>query len=236
LADDLHVCLSYSPMSLLSQPKIRVLIVDDHPLVRMGLEFILAVENDIEIAGEAGDGGEAVEKFRECRPDVVLMDLRMPKLDGIEAARLLRKLDPDVRIIALSSYGGDQDIYRALEAGIRGYLLKGMADAEIGNAIRAVHSGVRLLPKEVAKRLDDHFPKVALTPRESEVLGLVARGWSNKEIARKLDTASGTIKMHVQNIHRKLDVADRTQAVTVAIERGILHLDGPERRESPTPA
>lgn len=213
-------------MTPLSPTKIRVLVVDDHPLVRKGIELILSVESDMEMAAEAGDGKEAVEKFQECHPDVVLMDLRMPKLDGIETARALRQLDPEARIIALTSYHGDQDIFRALEAGIRGYLLKEMANEEVGNAIRIVHSGRRSLPPEVAERLGEHFPKVALTPREVEVLSLVARGMSNKAIASKLDIATGTIKMHLQNILKKLGISDRTQAVTTAIERGILHVDG----------
>jgi two-component system NarL family response regulator len=207
------------------QTKIRVLIVDDHPLVRKGIELILSSEADMEVAGEASNGAEAIEKYQQCRPHVVLMDLRMPKLDGIETTRLLRQLDPEVRIIALTSYHGDQDIYKALEAGIRGYLLKEMAQTEIGNAIRAVHSGRRSLPPEVAERLGEHFPKVALTPREVQVLKLVARGLSNKAIAGELDTATGTIKMHLQNILRKLGISDRTKAVTVAFERGILHMD-----------
>ena len=214
-------------MTGLAQSKIRVLVVDDHPLVRRGIESILAAEDDLEMVGEAGDGSEAVKIFQECRPDVVLMDLRMPKLDGIEATGLLRQLDPEAHIIALTSFAGDQDIYRALEAGVRGYILKEMAHAEVGNAIRAVHSGRRLLPPEVAGRLSEHFPKVALTPREFEVLGLVAHGMSNKEIAHKLSIATGTIKMHLQNILKKLGASDRTQAVTAALARGILHLDGP---------
>jgi DNA-binding NarL/FixJ family response regulator len=217
-------------MSPLSEPKIRVLIVDDHPLVRKGIEFVLAGESDMEMAGEAGDGEEAIEKFQACRPDVVLMDLRMPKIGGVEAARRLRQLDPEVRIIALTSYDGDQDIYRALEVGMRGYILKGAAHMNLGNAIRAVNSGRRSLPSEVAERLGEHFPRVALTPREVEVLTLVAGGLSNKEIARTLTTAIGTIKMHVQNIHKKLGAADRTQAVTIALERGILHLPFVDRR------
>ena len=217
-------------MSPLSEPKIRVLIVDDHPLVRKGIEFVLAGEGDMEMAGEAGDGEEAIEKFQACRPDVVLMDLRMPKIGGVEAARRLRQLDPEARIIALTSYDGDQDIYRALEVGMRGYILKGTAHMNLGNAIRAVNSGRRSLPPEVAERLGEHFPRVALTPREVEVLTLVAGGLSNKEIARTLTTAIGTIKMHVQNIHKKLGAADRTQAVTIALERGILHLPFLDRR------
>jgi DNA-binding NarL/FixJ family response regulator len=217
-------------MSSLSESKIRILVVDDHPLVRKGIELVLTGEGDMEMVGEAADGQEAIEKFQECRPDVVLMDLRMPKLGGVEAARRLRQLDPEARIIALTSYDGDQDIYRALEAGMRGYILKGTAHVNLGSAIRAVHSGKRLLPPEVAERLGEHFPRVALTPREVEVLSLVAGGLSNKEIARTLVTAIGTIKMHVQNIHKKLGVADRTQAVTIALERGILHLPCLDRR------
>ncbi len=217
------------------ESRIRILVVDDHPLVRRGLESILAAEDDLEIVGEAEDGSEAVRKFQECRPDVVLMDLRMPKVGGIEAARTMRGLDPEARIIALTSYDGDQDIYLAFQAGMRGYILKEMAHAEVGNAIRAVHSGRRLVPAEVAERLSEHFPKVALTPRETEVLSLVARGMANKEIADKLRIATGTIKMHVQNILKKLGSSDRTQAVTVAMARGILHVDDLDRRAAGAP-
>jgi DNA-binding NarL/FixJ family response regulator len=199
--------------------------VDDHPLVRKGVASILANEPDMELVAEASDGREAVEKFHELHPDVVLMDLRMPQMDGTEATRAIRGEDPDARIIALTSYDGDQDIYRALEAGVRGYILKEMVHSEIVKAIRTVQSGKRLMPPEVAERLSEYFPQVALTPREVEVLSYVARGLANKEIAHKLGTANGTIKMHVQNILEKLGASDRTHAVTIAIERGILHLD-----------
>ena len=207
-----------------SDSRIRVLVVDDHPLVRRGIEHILAVESDMEMVGEAADGKEAIEKFQECRPHVVLMDLRMPRLDGTEASRLLLQLNPEACIIALTSYAGDEDIYRALEAGVRGYLLKEMMHTEVAKAIRAVHRGHRLLPSKVEDRLADQFPKLTLTDRELEVLGLMARGLSNREIARKLETANGTIKVHVQNILRKLGISDRTKAVTLAFERGILHI------------
>jgi len=203
---------------------IRVMCVDDHPLVRKGIASILANEADMQLVGEAGNGREAVEMFRKLRPDVVLMDLRMPEMTGIEAARLMRQDDPEARIIALTSYDGDQDIYKALEAGVRGYLLKEMVHTDVLRAIRTVYSGKRLMPQEVAERLSEYFPQVALTPREVEVLGLVARGLANKEIAGKLGTASGTVKMHIQNILAKLGASDRTHAVTIAIERGILHL------------
>lgn len=204
---------------------IRVLCVDDHPLVRKGIASILANEADMELVAEAGNGQEAVDVFRQLRPDVILMDLRMPQLDGIEATRTIRNDDPEARIIALTSYDGDQDIYRALEAGVRGYILKEMVHTEVVRAIRTVHTGKRLMPPEVAERLSEYFPQVALTPREVEVLSCVARGLANKEIAHKLGTANGTIKMHVQNILEKLGASDRTHAVTLAIERGILHLD-----------
>jgi DNA-binding NarL/FixJ family response regulator len=153
------------------------------------------------------------------------MDMRMPGMDGIEATRVIRREFPDARIIALTSYDGDQDIYRALEAGVRGYMLKEMVHTDVLRAIRTVHSGKRLMPSEVAERLSEYFPQVALTPREVEVLTFVAHGMANKEIAERLGTASGTIKMHIQNILEKLEASDRTHAVTIAIQRGILHLD-----------
>jgi DNA-binding NarL/FixJ family response regulator len=204
---------------------IRVLCVDDHPLVRKGIASILANEADMELVGEANNGLEAVELFKEYKPDVVLMDLRMPELDGTSATRMIRQEAPDAKIIALTSYDGDQDIYRALEAGVRGYILKEMVHTEVVRAIRTVHSGKRLMPQEVAERLSEYFPQVALTPREVEVLGLVAKGMANKEIATRLGTASGTVKMHIQNILAKLGASDRTHAVTIAMERGILHLN-----------
>lgn len=203
---------------------IQVLCVDDHPLVRKGIASILANEPDMRLAGEAADGREAVKLFRELHPDVTLMDLRMPELDGIAATKAIREEFPAARIIALTSYEGDQDIYRALEAGVRGYLLKEAVHAEVLRAIRTVHAGKRLMPPEVAQRLAEYFPEMALTARETEVLGLAADGLSNKEIADRLGTAPGTIKIHIQNILQKLSAADRTQAVTIAIQRGILHL------------
>jgi DNA-binding NarL/FixJ family response regulator len=162
--------------------------------------------------------------YREVRPDVTLMDLRMPELDGIAATRAIRAKFPEARIIALTMYDGDQDIYRALDAGVRGYLLKENVHTNVLHAIRTVQSGKRLLPSEVVERLAEYFPKIVLTRRETEVLALVADGLGNKEIAERLGTASGTIKIHVQNILDKLAASDRTQAVTIALRRGILHL------------
>jgi DNA-binding NarL/FixJ family response regulator len=207
------------------EERIRVLCVDDHPLVRKGIASILANEADMLLVAEASDGREAVELFRQRHPDVTLMDLRMPALDGIAATREIRAEFPEARIIALTSFDGDQDIYRALEAGARGYILKEMVHTEVLHAIRTVHAGKRLMPPEVAERLSEYFPQIALTPREVEVLAFVAKGMANKEIAGMLGTASGTVKMHIQNILGKLGAADRTHAVTIAFQRGILHLD-----------
>ncbi|MDB5303762.1 MAG: response regulator receiver [Phycisphaerales bacterium] len=207
-----------------SDDLVRVLCADDHPLVRKGIASIIGNETDMRLVAEAGNGREAVEQFRIYKPDVTLMDLRMPEVDGISAARTIRAEAPDARIIALTSFDGDQEIYRALEAGVRGYILKEMVHTEVVRAIRLVHSGKRLMPAEVAERLGQYFPQVALTPREVEVIGLVAQGLANKEIAAKLGTAGGTIKMHVQNILEKLGASDRTHAVTIALQRGIIKL------------
>jgi DNA-binding NarL/FixJ family response regulator len=207
------------------QPPIRVLCVDDHPLVRKGIASILNNEADMQLVGEAGGGASAIEMFRRHLPDVTLMDLRMPEVDGIAAIRQIRAEFPEAKVIALTSFDGDQDIYRALEAGVRGYLLKEMVHTDVLNAIRMVHSGRRLVPSEVAERLSEYFPQQsALTSREVEVLTLVAQGLANKEIAARLGTASGTVKMHMQNILAKLHATDRTHAVTIALGRGIIHL------------
>jgi len=202
-----------------------ILCVDDHPLVRKGIAAILANETDMKLVAEAGSGTEAVNAFRQFHPDITLMDLRMPGMDGIEATKQIRQIDPEAKIIALTSYDGDQEIYRALEAGVRGYILKEAVHTEIVRAIRVVQSGKGLMPPEVAERLSEHFPQVALTPREIEVLQYVAKGFGNKEIGVRLGTAAGTVKMHLQNILSKLGASDRTHAVTLAIRRGIIHID-----------
>ena len=207
------------------QGSIRVLCVDDHPLVRKGIASILATEPDVQLVAEGANGREAVALFEKHRPDVTLMDLRMPEMDGIAAVQQIRRIAPDARIIALTSYDGDQDIQRALQAGVRGYLLKEMVHTEVLKAIRAVHAGQKLMPAEVVEKLAEHYPSSKLTSRETEVLGFVAKGVSNKEIAEKLGTADGTVKIHVQNILAKLGAADRTHAVTIAVQRGILHLE-----------
>ena len=212
-------------MPVESSALIRVMCVDDHPLVRKGIAFILANEPDMQLAAEAANGDEAVRLFRQLRPDVTLMDLRMGETDGVVATTTIRSEFPGARIIALTSYDGDHEIYRALEAGVSGYILKEMVHTEVLRAIRLVHAGQRLMPPAVVERLAEHFPQVNLTPREVEVLGYVARGLSNKEIAHQLGTAGGTVKIHVQNILSKLRASDRTHAVTIGLQRGIIRLD-----------
>lgn len=207
---------------------IRVLTVDDHDLVRKGIAAILATEDGLQLVGEANTGERALDLHRQHRPDVTLMDLRLPDMNGIETTRAIRGECPDAKIIALTSYDGDQDIYRALEAGVRGYLLKEMVHTEVVRAIRVVQSGKRFIPLEVTQHVNEFFPDMALTPRETEVLSLVARGLGNKEIGQMLGTASGTVKAHVQSILSKLGAKDRTHAVTLALRRGIIHLHSPD--------
>jgi DNA-binding NarL/FixJ family response regulator len=208
--------------------RISIFTVDDHELVRKGIAAILGTETGMHLVAEAETGKDAVLLHRKHRPDVTLMDLRLPDMSGIETTREIRAEVPDAKIIALTSYDGDQDIYRALEAGVRGYLLKEMVHTEIIRAIRVVHAGRRFIPQELMQQLNGFFPEVALTPREIEVLSLVARGFGNKEVADMLGTASGTVKAHVQSILSKLGAKDRTHAVTLALRRGILHLHSPD--------
>jgi DNA-binding NarL/FixJ family response regulator len=206
-------------------PTIRVLTVDDHTVVRSGLAAMLANAPDIALVGEAPDGQQAVRRYAELRPDVVLMDLRMPNMDGVTAIRVIRQDDPRARIIALTMYEGDVDIHRALAAGAAGYLAKDVPAAELVSAIRTVAAGRRAIPPAVARALAEYTPRVDLTEREVEVLRLVAKGLSNSEVASVLGLAAGTAKIHLQHIFRKLNTEDRTEAVTVALQRGYLHLD-----------
>jgi len=203
---------------------IRVLCADDHPLVRKGLALILSNEPDITLVAEAENGEEAVTRYRELQPDVLLIDLKMPVLDGISAVKQILTEFPDARMIALTSFDGDQEIYRAIEAGVRGYLLKESVHSDVLDAIRKVHSGGMLVSEEAAQRLSEYFPHPALTKREVEVLQLISGGLANKEIAARLGTADGTIKMHVQNVLQKLNATDRTHAVTIGLRRGIIHI------------
>lgn len=204
---------------------IRVLTVDDHPLIRAGLAAVIGAETDVQMVAEASNGEEALERFWEHRPDVVLMDLRMPVMDGLTAARAILADFPDARIVVLTTYDGDEDIYRALEAGAKGYLLKDMLRTEVLNVVRAVHKGLRGIPAPVAARLAEHTPRIELTPRETELLRLVAKGLSNPEITAEIGRTEGTVKVHLKNILQKLGADDRTEAVTTAIRRGFIHLD-----------
>jgi DNA-binding NarL/FixJ family response regulator len=208
-----------------ARPRIRVLVADDHPAVRVGLAAVITQEGDLHLVAQAESGSRAVELFREHRPDVVLMDLRMPGMGGVEATRTILEEFPGARILALTTYQGDGDIRRALEAGARGYLLKDMLLTEVIVAVRAIHRGELVIPDAVAVRLAEGSPASELTERELEVLMLVARGLANKEIARSIGRSDETAKIHLKNIFAKLGVSDRTEAVTVALTRGLIHLD-----------
>ena len=210
---------------MIRSPRTTILSADDHPLIRSGLEAVISAESDLQMVGEAANGEEAVELYRKHRPDVVLMDLRMPIMDGLTAIKAILGEFPDAKIIALTTYEGDEDIHRALAAGARGYLLKDMMRSELLNVIRTVRDGQRSIPPAIAARLAEYVPRVELTPRESEVLALMGKGFSNPEIANLLGRTESTMKVHVSNILQKLGATDRTEAVTVAIQRGILHLD-----------
>ncbi len=203
---------------------IRILTVDDHPLMRAGVVSFLATEPGVQVVAEAANGEEALEKYRELRPDLVLMDLSMPVMDGLEATRAILAEYPDARIIVLTTYAGDEDVHRALDAGARGYLLKDMLVAEVLKVIRSVMAGRRGIPPAVAATLAQHTPRIALTPRETEVLSLIATGLTNGEIAQRIGRTEETVKVHVKNILRKLDAQDRTEAVTQAVRRGFIRL------------
>ena len=205
--------------------RIRVLVADDHPVVRAGLAAVLVQQADLELVAEAENGERAVALYREHRPDVALMDLRMPVMDGVIAIGTITAEFPEARILALTTYEGDADIRRALEAGARGYLLKDMLLTDVIRSVRAVHLGERVIPHAVAARLAEFPERSDLTERELEVLLLVAKGLSNKDVARVIGRADETVKIHLKNAFTKLDVADRTEAVTVALTRGLIHLD-----------
>jgi len=205
---------------------IRVLVVDDHPVVREGLAALIERRSDMTVVGEAANGQEAVAGYRRLLPDITLMDLRMPILGGVEAISAIRQDFPAARIIVLTTYDGDADIYRGLQAGARAYLLKDAPREELLDAIRSVHAGQTRIPPAVAARLAERaMGGPALSPRELEVLAQIVAGRSNKEIGQALAIGEGTVKAHVNSILGKLGVADRTQAVTVALQRGIVHLE-----------
>jgi two-component system, NarL family, response regulator len=208
---------------------IRILIADDHPIVREGLHAVLSDQPDLEVVGQAASGTEAVTLTLAHRPDVILMDLRMPGMNGVDAIAAIRAQWAEAHVIVLTTYDGDEDIYRALQTGAQAYLLKDTPRAELLEAIRAVARGQKRLPPEVAARLMERMSAEALTQREIDVLRLMARGRSNKVIGAELAISEGTVKFHVNNILGKLGADDRTQAVTIALQRGIIHLDEPLR-------
>ena len=203
---------------------IRILAVDDHQLLREGIAAVLDGQEGMTLVGEAGSGREALECFRRLRPDVTLMDLRMPDMSGIEAIALIRAESPNARIIVLTTYAGDAQAAAALKAGASGYLLKNLVRKELIETIRAVHAGRRRIPPEIATEIAEHVADDALTDREVEVLRRVAAGKSNKLIAAELDISEGTVKTHMKSILPKLDASDRTHAVIIALKRGILDL------------
>ena len=203
---------------------IRLLIVDDHPAFRAGLVALLADEGDLQVVDECGDGQTAVELYRRHRPDVALMDLRLPGLSGVEAILAIRQEFPDARVIVLTTFDADEDIYRAIQSGAKSYLLKDMSKVEIVGAIRAVHAGQDALPEGVAERLAERRRRQELTSREVEVLQLLVKGRSNKEIASDLSIAEDTVKSHLKTLFAKLEVRDRTAAAIRAIRLGIVRL------------
>lgn len=203
---------------------IRILVVDDHPILREGVCAIIEPQPDMQIAGEAASGSEAIARFAELRPDIVLMDLRMPEMNGVQAIEALRAQHGDVRIIVLTTYSGDAKAIAAMRAGAAGFLLKSSLRRELLGAIRAVHGGQRHLHAEVAQDIALHAIQDALSPREIEILQLIAGGHANKQIAWKLGVAEETVKSNIKSIFAKLHVNDRTHAVTTAARRGIIEL------------
>jgi DNA-binding NarL/FixJ family response regulator len=203
---------------------IRVILVDDHPVVRFGLAAIIGLQPDMTVVGEAGSGEESCAVCMRQVADVMLMDLRLPGMSGVEAIRAIRKPQPKLRFIVLTTYDGDEDIHRALEAGAQAYLLKGMSHNDLVNAIRKVHAGLKFIPASVSKSLAERPPHSELSAREMEVLELIVKGLSNREIGEALGISEATVKWHINIILSRLNVSDRTQATVAALQRGIVHL------------
>ena len=204
---------------------IRILVVEDHHVVRQGLVALLGVTEGVEVVGQAADGDEALLEFELRHPDITLIDLRLPKMGGVEVIQRLRAQHGQARFIVLTTYDGDEDIYRALQAGARAYLLKGMTVEVLMTTIRAVHAGKSCIPPVIAQRLAERMATEQLTLREQAVLEEIVRGKSNKEIGKELDISEATVKTHINNLLGKLGVEDRTQAATAAIQRGLVQLE-----------
>lgn len=204
--------------------KFRVLVVDDHPIMRLGIAAIIDAQKDMTVCGQAGSGEDAVRLFRERKPDVTLMDLRLPRMSGLDALRAIRGEDGSARCLVLTTYEGDEDIHQALAAGAAGYLIKAMSNDTLVDALRRVQAGKRFVPSSVAQSLAARTPNSDLSPREREVLALMVRGKTNKDIGAQLRITEATVKCHVSVILERLGVSDRTQAVIAALQRGLEHL------------
>jgi len=204
--------------------KIRVFTVDDHPLLHEGIATVIRNQPDMTLAAEAFNGREAIQRYREHVPDITLMDLRLPDMSGIDAMIAIRSEFPEARVIILTTFAGDVEIQRALEAGARAYMLKSMPPKDLVEVIRQVHAGKRKIPAEIAAHLAEHYSDEALTQREVEVLQQIAGGNRNRDIADKLFITEETVKVHIKHIMEKLGATDRTQAVAIGVRRGIIHL------------
>ena len=208
----------------MTNSKIRIMVIDDQAVVRQGFVALINTVADMEVVAQGINGQQAIDLYREHKPDITLIDLRMPVVGGVEAIAAIRKEFPDARLIVLTTYDGDEDIYRSLQAGAKGYLLKDVFFEELETTIRTVHAGSRRIPPAIAERLAERMAGSDLTNREMEVLELIVRGQSNKEIGSSLNISEATVKSHINNILSKLGVTDRTQAATTALQRGLVHL------------
>ncbi len=213
-------------MSQAPEDSIRVLIVDDHPVVRAGLASMLGTQAELDLIGSAHSGEDALRLTAEREPDVILLDLRMPGMSGVETLQALKAANRAVRVIILTNYETDEDIYRAVQAGAQGYLLKDTSLREMLEAIRSVHAGKRYIPRHIASRLAERMVRIDLTARELEILKLLSRGPTNKQIGNTLGISDNTVRNHVLKIMEKLEVSDRTEAATTAIQRGLISIDG----------
>ena len=206
----------------MTSPPIRILLVDDHGIMREGLAAVLSRDEGLDVVGQAGTGESAMQQFRELAPDVCIVDLRMTPMDGVEITEAMRQLNPAARVILLTTYDTDEEVFRGLRAGAASYLLKDVDSARLIDTIRAVHAGRKAISPEIAAKLAEHVASDALTARQQEVLNCLAQGMSNIEIGRTLFISDGTVKAHVKAILQKLDARDRTQAITIAIKRGLV--------------